>query len=133
MAKKSCSDQARSKQKGKTNNPAGRPKGIIDKRNLRVLDLVNEYDADPALFLVHVMKGNADALATKRKFEEDDTTEPDKDGMVKIKPIIKFEDRAQAAKELLPYLYGKRKPIDSDGNDATDLFALLLNASDANN
>lgn len=116
----------------KSRNPEGRPKGIIDKRNLRIHDLVGEYDADPALFLVHVMKGDAGKLALKRIFEAGrDTLKPDKDGMVTIEPIIKFEDRIQAAKELMPYLYGKRKPIDSDGNDKSDIISDIIEAIDA--
>jgi hypothetical protein len=113
--------------KGHTNNPNGRPKGTPNKRTQQLAELAKAHDADPALFLIHVMKGNAKA------FEQEEDEYDDEGELIGTKmaaPSIKFETRMEAAKELMPYLYGKRKPIDSEGNDSSTVLEDILSAID---
>ena len=39
--------------------------------------------------------------------------------------MLTTEERGDRAQELMPYLYGKRKPIDANGDDSSPLGALL--------
>lgn len=94
---------------------SGRVKGTPNKRS-QLVELAHEHDADPFMFLIHVMKGDGEQFLDKWK-------EPME---------FKFETRMDAAKELMPYLYGKRRPVDSNGDDTTDIFTMLLNVADAN-
>jgi hypothetical protein len=43
-----------------------------------------------------------------------------------VKEKIDIVDRN--TNDLLPYFYGKRKPVDSEGNDSTDPISELVNA-----
>lgn len=104
--------------KGQTNNPNGRPKGSMNKRTQQLFELAQEHDADPFMFLVNVMKGN------KKEFPE--VFEDPESGEERISyPNLDFETRMEAAKELMPYLYGKRRPVDKDGDDSDPLSAIL--------
>jgi hypothetical protein len=91
---------------------SGRKPGVVNKRAQQLTELAELHNADPFMFLVNVMKGNESEFIDKR-------------GDV---PNIKFETRMEAAKELMPYLHGKRKQVDSEGNDTNDLIADLINA-----
>lgn len=110
---------------GQTNNPNGRPKGSLNKKNQEIQDLAKELGCNPVKILMHIAMGDSKALATKYTDEDGDEHE--------IKPLIDLEDRMDAAKDLMPYLYGKRKPIDSNGDDSTDILSDILNAIDGRN
>lgn len=86
---------------------AGRKPGSINKKNQEIIDLAKELNCNPAKILMLIALGNAEALNSS----ED----------------IDLDKRKEAAKELMPYLYGKRKPVDSDGNDAANPIEDLLN------
>lgn len=81
---------------------AGRKQGSLNKRSLEAIAIAEEYDTNPIRFLFEVLTGaNKDAS---------------------------FDHQMSAAKELMPYLYGKRKPIDSEGNDSADPISELIDA-----
>lgn len=124
---------------------SGRKQGTPNKRNQEIYELAKEHGADPALFLIKVMKGDRrdfgyeDAKTVhKRNYDREkasyDKTQSEHKSKGKgLKPFPEYEElteseyetmnlfssdmRMDAAKELMPYLYGKRKPVDSDGND----------------
>jgi hypothetical protein len=116
---------------------AGRKKGTPNKRTQQLHEIAKDLDADPFMFLVHVLKGDAKSLgiADQNLVEEMDYDEQGNEIPLptpQFTPVIKFETRMEAAKELMPYLYGKRKPVDSNGDDSNDIFSALLNAVDPN-
>lgn len=142
--------------KGHTNNPNGRPKGIADKRTLRVAELAEECGVDPAKYLILRVKGDRRELGYEdvtivqkrirdweneqreiaakkkgKKFEPEPVRELTEQE-IKEANMFSPEERDAAAKELMPYIHGKRKPVDSQGDDSTDLFSVLLDAVDGN-
>lgn len=94
--------------KGQTNNPAGRPKGIPDRRNLRVAERAEELGCDPIEFLCLVVNADID----------------------KLKELPDLNQRIAAAKELASYIAPKLKAIEHTGGaDLTEIFTRLLGAS----
>lgn len=89
----------------------GRPKGSLNKRNIEIFELAQELNCNPARILMLIAMGHSAEL--------------NHDGLIDI------DQRKDAAKDLMPYLYGKRKPVDSEGNDRSDLMTDLLMALDA--
>jgi hypothetical protein len=88
---------------------AGREKGTPNKRNQEIADLAKELGCNPAKILMLIAVGDSEALS--------------------VSPLeLDLDRRASAAKELMPYLYGKRKPIDSNGNDSIDPLTEIVNA-----
>lgn len=143
-------------EKGTTNNPNGRPKGSLNKKNQEIQDLAKEMGCNPAKILMLFAMGDRRALGyedreavrarnheLERQQYEKDMEENQKKGK-KTEPFPDLREleeaekieinlfdpdtRTSAAKELMPYLYGKRKPVDSDGNDAADPITELVNA-----
>lgn len=136
----------------------GRQKGTPNKRNQMIQELAKEHGADPALFLIHVMKGDRRELGyedaetahrrayDREKAEYEKIQEEHKNKGKGLKPFREYLElteaeyhemnlfssdvRLDAAKELMPYLYGKRKPIDSDGNDGNSILEDILDAID---
>jgi hypothetical protein len=87
---------------------AGRKPGSINKKNQEIVDLARELNCDPARILMMIIIGDFEGL--------------------KVHPTeIDLDKRKEAAKELMPYLYGKRKPVDSDGSDKGDPLSDLIN------
>lgn len=84
----------------------GRPKGSLNKRNIEIFELAQELDCNPARILMLIALGHS--------------VELNHDGLIDI------DQRKDAAKDLMPYLYGKRKPVDSNGDDSDSLLALFL-------
>jgi hypothetical protein len=84
----------------------GRPKGSLNKRNIEIFELAQELDCNPAKILMLI------ALGKSKELEHE--------GMIDL------DQRKDAAKDLMPYLYGKRKPVDSNGDDSDNLLALFL-------
>lgn len=95
------------------NKTGGRVAGTPNKKNQEIQDLARELNCNPAKVLMLIILG---------KHEELKCSEPE----------IDIDRRMTAAKELMPYLYGKRKPVDSDGNDSRDPLSELIDALDAN-
>jgi hypothetical protein len=84
----------------------GRAKGVTNKKNQAIQELAQELNCNPAKILMLIAMGDNESLSTDEE--------------------IDLNKRKEAAKELMPYLYGKRKPVDSDGNDSTDIFSDIL-------
>lgn len=93
---------------GHTNNPNGRPVGKPNKRNQEIKEYADSQGVNPAFILVDILSGRTTELGNE--------------------PLEKFDYR-WAIDTLMPYMYGKRKPVDSDGNDsnAIDDFLNALN------
>jgi hypothetical protein len=88
---------------------AGRKAGSLNKKNQEIIDMANELGCNPAKILMMIAIGDFESL----KVSEFD---------------IDLDKRMDAARDLMPYLYGKRRPIDSDGNDGVDPITELVNA-----
>lgn len=110
------------------NKTGGRQKGTPNKRTQDLLDLAEEMEADPFLFLCKVMKG--DLRDFGYAFPEDEIHNPEEEaelhpedkgrnlsfdktvGVMLPKHMIPLEMRIDAAKELMPYLHAKRKSVE---------------------
>jgi hypothetical protein len=86
---------------------SGRPKGSLNKRNIEIFELAQELNCNPARILMLIALGDFEKLKVQ-------STE------------IDIDKRMNAAKDLMPYLYGKRKPVDSNGDDSESLVSLFL-------
>lgn len=75
---------------------AGRKAGEPNKRTKLIKEYCEKRGVSPAFFCVDVLAGDAEAVG---------------------KDVITFEDKQWAVETLLPYVEGKRKPVDSEGND----------------
>lgn len=106
------------------NKTGGRVKGTPNKKNQEIQELARELGCNPAKILMHIAMGDSRSLATK--YEDLDGNEQES------RPSIDLDQRKDAAKDLMPYLYGKRKPVDSNGDDASDLLSEIFGAIDAN-
>jgi len=90
------------------NKTGGRTAGTPNKKNQEIQELAKELGCNPAKVLMLIMLGDKEALG-----EEKD---------------IDLDMKKDAAESLMPYLYGKRKPVDSDGDDKGDPITELVNA-----
>jgi hypothetical protein len=93
-------------EKGKEKT-GGREKGAPNKRTLEIKDYADSKGVSPANFLIDIISGERDEIAGE--------------------PVDKF-DFKWALDTLMPYLYGKRKPVDSNGDDSSDPISELVNA-----
>lgn len=82
-----------------SNNPAGRPKGSLNKRTLDAVAIALELECDPFEVLIHFAKGDVEALGYKKSIDGKE---------VQIGPEL----RLQAAKEAASYIYPKRKAVE---------------------
>lgn len=87
---------------------SGMKKGQLTKKNQEIQELAKELGCNPAKILMLIMLGDHKAL----NVEELD---------------LDIDRKMTAAKELMPYLYGKRKPVDSEGSDKGDPIIDALN------
>jgi hypothetical protein len=87
---------------------SGRKPGTINKKNQEIQDLAEELGCNPAKILMLIALGDSESLGSIE--------------------TIDLDRRKDAAKELMPYLYGKRKPVDSKGDDSSDPFAVFIEA-----
>lgn len=87
----------------------GKKKGSLNKKNQEIVDLASELGCNPAKILMLIAIGDFESLKCS-EMEMD------------------IDRRKEAAKELMPYLYGKRKPVDSNGDDSHDPITELVNA-----
>lgn len=86
---------------------SGRKPGIPNKRNQEISEYAKEKGVSPAFLLIDILCGD----------KADICKEP-----------IEKEDYKWAIDTLMPYMYGKRKPIDSEGNDGADPITEIMNA-----
>lgn len=87
---------------------AGRKPGSLNKKNQEIVELAKELNCNPAKILMLIALGDHESLKSDER--------------------IDLEKRMSAADKLMPYLYGKRKPVDSDGNDTLDPLADIADA-----
>jgi hypothetical protein len=89
----------------------GKVKGSLNKKNQEIQELAKELGCNPAKILMLIMIGDKETL----KEEKD----------------IDLDRKMKAAESLMPYLYGKRKPVDSDGDDTDSLLSVFVSALNA--
>lgn len=92
------------------NKTGGRVAGTPNKRTQELAELAKDVGADPFMFLVHVMNGNAEALGYPANFSRDEDTD-------RLVPTISFQLRFEAAVQLMPYLHAKRKAVEVSVKD----------------
>lgn len=85
---------------------SGRKPGSLNKKNQEIQELAKEMGCNPALILMMIAMGDGQALGSDE--------------------LIDLDRRKDAAIQLMPYLYGKRKPVDSKGDDSDSLVSLFL-------
>lgn len=85
----------------------GRQAGTPNKRNQEIKDYADSKGVSPAFMLIDILAGEKTEIA-KEPLEKD--------------------DYKWAIDTLMPYMYGKRKPVDTDGNDGVDPITELVNA-----
>lgn len=133
----------------------GRVAGTPNKRTQQLLDRAREMGADPFEFLIKTMKGDGRELGRECEYEkkireweqvcadidEDNETRKkkkphpampvalDEHEIVSVN-LIPIEERQRAARELMPYLYGKRKWVDSEGSDKSTFLSEMMDLID---
>lgn len=136
----------------------GRRPGTKNKRSQELAELMKEMKAEPAVFLANVMLGDRrafgyeDKLAARERNHELKVKEiEDKNKLLKKdkKPLLEIPElreltkaekdefnllpldtRIEAAKELMPYLHAKLRPVDKDGDTGTSELAKILGIVD---
>lgn len=100
----------KSLQKGKTNNPNGRPKGVPNKRTQDLIELAEKHECNPFEILLLFAKGDYEALGYKqyqyKQYGENVVEE------MTIPPEL----RQKSAKDACEYLFPKRKAIEHSLN-----------------
>ena len=105
------------------NKTGGRSKGTPNKRNQEIYELAEDLGCNPVKILMLFALRDYDQLGLS-EFTETTTKSGDK-----IKePTISPELQKSAASDLMPYMYGKRKPIDSNGDDSNDPVTAFIEA-----
>jgi hypothetical protein len=84
---------------------AGRKPGTPNKRTLEIQEYATSRNVSPANFCIDILANDTESIG---------------------KEVITFEDKQWAIELLMPYLYGKRKPVDSKGDDSESLVSLFL-------
>ena len=92
----------------------GRPPGSVNKRNLEIFELAQELNFNPLKVKMLLAMLKLEGLGfTKDEIES-----------LSVKDRIELIDKN--TNDLLPYFYGKRKPVDSNGDDSDNLLTLFL-------
>lgn len=89
---------------------AGRKAGTPNKRTLEIKEYADSLGVSPANYLIDILAGKRDEIAGSE---------------------IDKNDVKWAVDTLMPYLYGKRKPVDSNGDDANDPVTAFIEALSA--
>ena len=96
----------------------GRQKGTTNKRTYEARALVEKMGFDPLEFLIHVAKGDWEALGYTKSF----VTKVNM-GIEYEEDVISFDQRLDAGKTIAKYVYPQLKAIEHTGKDGMDLFA----------
>jgi hypothetical protein len=91
-------------EKGVTNNPLGRPKGIPDRRTVKVQEKLEELGCDPIELLAFIAMADA-----------------------RLKEVPDLNQRLAAAKELASYIAPKLKAIEHTGDVGSTVVDMLMN------
>lgn len=94
----------------------GRPLGAVNTRNLEIFELAQELKFNPLKVKMLLAMLELEKLG----FTKDEIRE------LTTKDKIDLIDRN--TNDLLPYFYGKRKLVDSNGDDSHDPITELINA-----
>ena len=84
----------------------GKVEGKPNKKNQEIQDLATKLGCNPAEVLMLIILGDSKALG--------------------VEEVIDLDRKMRASESLMPYLYGKRKPVDSKGDDSESLVSLFL-------
>lgn len=98
------------------NKTGGRVAGTPNKRNLEINRLAEEEGVNPILIKIRL---------AGLKLKELGYSEAQ---IAALEPQELIDIQDKNANDLLPYFIGKRKPVDSDGNDDKDPLSSLINA-----
>lgn len=93
-------------EKGKEKT-GGREKNVPNKRTLEIKEYADSLGVSPANYLIDILAGKRNEIAGSE---------------------IDKNDIKWAVDTLMPYLYGKRKPVDSSGDDANDPITAFIEA-----
>lgn len=95
---------------------SGKKLGTLNKKNQEVLDLANELEISPMRIKFLLAAGRYKDLG----YSDEEIAQLDAE--------YRIDTQGKNANDILPYLHGKRKPVDSDGSDASDPITELVNA-----
>lgn len=98
------------------NKTGGRVAGTPNKKNQEVYELASEFGITPMRVKYLLMCLELKELG----YDEEDIKS------LSIKEKIDIQDRN--ATDIATYMYGKRKPVDSEGNDKGDPLSDLIDA-----
>ena len=101
----------------------GRPKGSLNANTEHLQSLCNYYDFDPAEILIHIARNDWQALG----YESPNTTKVTKEGAAIEVERIELSDRHDAAKNLMSYLFPKRRTVDLKSSDGLTPLILAYN------
>jgi hypothetical protein len=94
----------------------GRDKDTPNKRNQEIFELSEEFGISPVRVKFYLMTLQFDKLGYSKEQVAELT----------LQELVEIQSRN--GNDLLPYYVGKRKPIDSEGNDQGDPLSDLLDA-----
>lgn len=110
--------------KGEVSNPAGKPKGALNKNNREAARLAQELGIDPFVILLHFANNNWEKLGYKSEYN----TLFGEKGIPYEVPIIGPELRVSAAKEACKYIIPQLKAVEHSAADGTSLLAPIIAA-----
>lgn len=93
----------------------GRPQGSLNKRNQEIFHLAEQEGVSPLLIKIRLAGLKLKELGYKDEEIASLTTQE------------KIDIQDKNSNDLLPYFIGKRKPVDSQGNDSVDPLMDVLN------
>lgn len=106
-----------------TKKTGGRQPGTPNRKTQELIDRCKELGADPFAVLCYYASRNWKAL----KYESATTTKVLKDGGTIQVDVITSDQQIECAKELLQYLYAKKRAVDiSAGEGEEDGFKIVI-------
>ncbi|HEY9705671.1 MAG TPA: hypothetical protein V6C58_24745 [Allocoleopsis sp.] len=111
----------------KRQRTGGRQKGTPNKKTEYAFEVLKKHNFCPIEYLVYVAKNDWKALG----FESEMREKQGYQGITYLEYNIPIELRVDAAKDLMPYLYPKRRAIEISNPDDKKLeFSLSYNSKD---
>lgn len=101
---------------------SGRTKGTPNKRTQNAKELAEQLGVDPLEILLRAAAGDYKFFGFQEKSL--------KIGKAVVRDFITFEDRVNAAADAAPYIYGKRRYVDEEGNTGIQSLEKILNEID---